>query len=65
MRRSPSIREQYARLAEASDDPSDSKGDDQIAALQQQMIANAADGRKQMDAVLTKEQRQQLRRGEY
>jgi Spy/CpxP family protein refolding chaperone len=59
------IRNEYARRAEASDDATASKADDQIAALQQQMIGNATAARKQMDAVLTKEQRQQLRRGGY
>lgn len=59
------IQDEYARRAAASDDAAAGKADDQIATLQQQMIANAADARKQMDAVLTKEQRQQLRRREY
>jgi Spy/CpxP family protein refolding chaperone len=59
------IREEYARRAEAPDDAAASQADNQIAQLQQQMIGNANAARKEMDAVLTKEQRQQLRRGGY
>jgi len=59
------IREEYARRAQAPDDAAASKADDQIAALQQQMLSNATASRKQMDLVLTKEQRQQLRRDGY
>jgi Spy/CpxP family protein refolding chaperone len=54
----------YAHRADAADDAAANKADDQITQLQQQMIGNAAAARKQMDAVLTKEQRQRLRRGE-
>ena len=57
--------EEYARRAQAPDDAAASKADDQIAALQQQMLSNATASRKQMDLVLTKEQRQQLRRDGY
>jgi len=53
----------YGRRVDAADDATAEKADDQITKLQQEMIANAAAARKQMDAVLTKEQRQQLRRG--
>ena len=59
------IREEYGRRAAAPDDAGASKADDQIAALQQQMLTDATAARKQMDAVLTKEQRQQLRREGY
>jgi Spy/CpxP family protein refolding chaperone len=53
----------YAQRADATDDAAAGKADDQITQLQQQMVSNAAAARKQMDAVLTKEQREQLRRG--
>ena len=59
------VREEYARRAEAPDEAAASKADDQIGQLQQQMVSNATAARKEMDAVLTKEQRQQLRRGGY
>lgn len=59
------MRDEYARRAAASNDADASKADDQIAALQQQMLSNANAARKQMDAVLTKEQRQQMRREGY
>jgi len=55
----------YGRRADAADDAAAEKADEQITQLQQQMIGNMASARKQMDAVLTKEQRQQLRRGGY
>jgi Spy/CpxP family protein refolding chaperone len=59
------MQDEYSRRADAPDEAAASKADDQIASLQQQMFNNAADARKQMDAVLTKEQRQQLRREGY
>jgi Spy/CpxP family protein refolding chaperone len=59
------IRQEFARRAQASDDDAAAKADDQIGQLQQQMLANATAARKQMDAVLTKDQRQQLRRNAY
>jgi Spy/CpxP family protein refolding chaperone len=59
------IQDEYSRRADAADDATASKADDQIVALQQQMLANATAARKQMDAVLTQEQRQQLRRDGY
>lgn len=59
------MQDEYARRADAPDDAAASKADDQIAALQQQMFTNATAARKQMDAVLTQEQRQQLRRDGY
>lgn len=59
------IQDEYARRADASDDAAASKAEEQITALQQQMFANATAARKQMEAVLTKEQRQQLRRDGY
>lgn len=57
------IQSEYAARANAADDAAAAKADDQITALQQQMLSNAASARKQTDAVLTPEQRQQLRRG--
>ena len=59
------IQDEYSRRADAPDDAAATKADDQIAALQQQMLANATTARKQMDAILTPEQRQQLRRDGY
>ncbi len=59
------VRDEYARRAEAPDDAAANKADDQIGQLQQQMVSNATAARKEMDAVLTKEQRQQLRRTGY
>ena len=59
------MQDEYARRADAPDDEAANKADDQIAALQQQMLANANAARKQTDTVLTKEQRQQLRRDGY
>ena len=59
------IQDEYARRADAPDEAAASKADDQIASLQQQMFNNGTAARKQMDAVLTKEQRQQLRREGY
>jgi Spy/CpxP family protein refolding chaperone len=59
------IQDEYARGAAAPDEAAAGKADDQIAALQQQMFNNAADARKQMDAVLTKEQRQTLGQDGY
>lgn len=57
------IQDEYAAQAEASDDAAASKAEDRVAELQQQMLSNATTARKQMDAVLTPAQRQQLRRG--
>jgi Spy/CpxP family protein refolding chaperone len=59
------IQDEYARRADAPDAAAAGKADDQITALQQQMVSNAGAARKQVDAVLTKEQREQLRRGGY
>ena len=59
------MQDEYARRAQAPDDAAANKADDQIAALQQEMFNNATTARKQMDGVLTKEQRQQLRRDGY
>jgi Spy/CpxP family protein refolding chaperone len=59
------IQDEYARRAAAADEAAAGKADDQIAALQQQMFNNGADARKQIDAVLTKEQRQRLEQGGY
>ena len=59
------IQDEFARRAEAPDDATASSADDRIGELQQQMISNATAARKQIDGVLSKEQRQQLRRGGY
>jgi len=59
------MQDEYARRAEATDDATASRADDRIGELQHQMISNATAARKQFDAVLTKEQRQQMRRQGY
>ena len=59
------MQSEYAARANAADDAAAAKADDQITALQQQMLGNAASARKQMDALLTPEQRQQLRGGNF
>lgn len=53
------LRDEDRRGADAPDEATASKADDRIAALRQEMLGNAMGARKQLDAVLTAEQRQQ------
>ena len=55
------LREQIA--SGKADDAAVGKAYKNIESLRQQMWASGADAQKQMDAVLTKEQRDQLQRG--
>jgi Spy/CpxP family protein refolding chaperone len=57
------IQDEFASRADAPDDATADKIDDQIGQLRQQMMSNETAARKQMDAVLTEEQRRRLRRG--
>ena len=59
------IRDESASRVDAPDDATADKIDDRIGQLRQQMMSNATAARKQMDAVLTEEQRHQLRRGRH
>lgn len=56
------MQEEYARGSDADDDAAAQKTYKNIADLRQKMFNNSLAARKQMDAVLTKEQREQLRR---
>lgn len=56
------IHDEFASWADAPDDATADKIDDQIDQLRQQMMSNATTARKQLGAVLSEEQRRQLRR---
>jgi Spy/CpxP family protein refolding chaperone len=57
------IQDEFAGRADAPDDATADKIDDRIGELRQQMMSNETAARKQTDAVLTPEQRRELRRG--
>ena len=55
------MQSEYARGDNAADDAAAQKSFKNLSELQQQMFSNMLAARKQMDAVLTREQREQLR----
>lgn len=51
------------RLRDGADEQAERRDYDKLAALQKQMFESRLDARKRIDAVLTAQQREELRRG--